>query len=47
MISPEELIEAWDKAAEPKALGLHDGAGFAMNNWELIREILKRLEYSR
>lgn len=39
----DELIEAWDRASEPNELGQHNGGGFALHNWEQIREILTSL----
>lgn len=41
--SVEGLLESWDEAAKPDENGCHDGGGFAMNNWILIRADLRWL----
>jgi hypothetical protein len=34
------LIAEWDAASTPDGNGLHNGGGFALENWERIREAL-------
>jgi len=41
--SIERLLENWDEAAEPNQQGFHDGGGFALENWQLIRADLRWL----
>ena len=38
-----QLLTAWDAAANHDALGFHNGGGFAMDNWQLIRADLRAL----
>lgn len=37
------IIEQWDEAAKPNESGLHNGGGFALNNWREIRAEVGRL----
>jgi hypothetical protein len=36
-----DLLETWDAAATPGPAGLHNGGGFALQNWQLIRAELR------
>lgn len=41
-----DLLADWDHAAQPDWSGYHNGAGFALDNWEEIRSVLRNLVFS-
>ena len=42
--SVEALLTEWDEAATPFHSTLHNGGGFALENWQLIRADLRALK---